>query len=394
MGKKLNDIGIEVNHILTVSDNAIEIKKALDYALKDSSLILVTGGLGPTKDDITKKTLTEYFDGELILNETIFELLKKYMESRGRPLLESTKQLAYMPSNADVIFNKKGTAAGMWWEREGGKIIVSMPGVPYEMKAMMEEKVLPEFENRFSNETIIHRTIMTAGLGESIIAEKIKDIENGLPDSIKLAYLPNLGVVKLRLTARGTDEAWLKSEIARIEKTIIEILPKYHYGFEDQSIASAVQELFVDKGLKLACAESCTGGQISAQLVQIPGSSAYFKGSVVAYDYDIKYNLLKVSQNTIEEKGAVSAEVVEAMAKSARELLNADYGIGVSGIAGPGGGTEDKPVGTVWLGFSAKDRLSSKVIRLPLDRVKNIQMTSNYALHLLLRFVNGENFDS
>jgi len=255
------------------------------------------------------------------------------------------------------------------------------------MKAMVNETILADLKKKFETPSIVHKTIMTAGLGESIIATKIEDIESSLPEHIKLAYLPNLGVVKIRLSGQGDNIEELKKEIEDFANQIISRITKYHYGFEELSLAEAIQNLCIEKGFKLALAESCTGGRISSEIVKVPGSSAYYKGAIVAYDYDVKYDHLAVSREVIEEKGAVSSEVVEQMAKQVLKFLDADYSIGISGIAGPGGGTEDKPVGTVWIGVASKDKVQSKLMRFPFDRVNNIKITSNYALHYLLRFI-------
>lgn len=389
LGEKLNINGIKNSLVITTSDEAHAITSSLDYALKNSDIVLLTGGLGPTKDDITKKTLCTYFGGELHRNETIYSLIKDYFEKRDRPFLESNMELAMMPNNCEVIINKKGTAAGMLWKKNN-KIIVSMPGVPYEMKNMMEENIFPLLKKKFTTETIVHKTLMVAGLGESIIAEKIKSVEDNLPNYIKLAYLPNLGILRLRLTGQGNDPKLLNERIDLEAEKIKSLLPGYYYGDDEIRIAQTIQDFFITHDLKLGLAESCSGGDISAEIVKIAGSSQYYKGSIVAYDYDIKEQILEVDAALIQDKGAVSEDVVLAMAKNARKKLNADYAIGVSGIAGPSGGLPEKPVGTVWMGFSSKNKSFAKKLIFPLDREKNIRLTTNYALFNLLRFVKEE----
>jgi len=387
MASQLNDIGITVKEVLTISDEAEDIKSAMERAVQSSDIVLLTGGLGPTKDDITKKTLAEYFNTELVLNEEILELLKAYYAKRNRPLLQSTAELAYMPANCKVVFNKKGTAAGMWWD-EKDTITVSMPGVPYEMKTMMEERVLPRLQKQFSLPAIVHKTLMCAGLGESIIAEKIKTVEDNLPNHIKLAYLPNLGVLRLRLSGYGNNKATLEKEIENYSEQISVLLSNYHYGFAEITLQETLQNIFIEKGWKLALAESCTGGEIAAHIVKIPGSSRYFKGGVVAYDYDVKESMLQVDSQLLQKEGAVNQQTVEQMAQNVLKNMQADFSIAVSGIAGPSGGSEEKPVGTVWIAVASKQKVEAKKLLFPLDRQNNILLTTNYALYYLWRFVN------
>jgi len=388
MAAKLNDIGVQVKEVLTISDKAADIKNAMERATKQSDVVLLTGGLGPTKDDITKKTLAEYFSTELVLNEEILEILKGYYAKRNRPLLQSTAELAYMPANCKVVFNKKGTAAGMWWD-ENNTITVSMPGVPYEMKTMMEERVLPRLQKQFKLPAIVHKTLMCAGLGESIIAEKIKSVEEKLPEHVKLAYLPNLGILRLRLSGFGSNKAALEKEIEGYSGEISVLLTNYHYGFSEITLQETLQNTFIEKGWKLALAESCTGGEIAAHIVKIPGSSAYFKGGVVAYDYDIKESMLQVDHQLLQSEGAVNKQVVEKMAQNVLTKMQADFSIAVSGIAGPEGGSDEKPVGTVWIAVASKEKVEAKKLLFPLDRQKNILLSTNYALYYLWRFVNS-----
>lgn len=388
LGEKLNGIGIRLIEVITIADEEDAILDAVTKATAKADVVLITGGLGPTKDDITKKTLANFFDTELVLNEEILEILKAYYKKRDRPLLQSTANLAYMPANCKVIYNKKGTAAGMWWDYEN-TIVISMPGVPYEMKAMMEERILPRFLKLFKLPVIVHKTIMVAGLGESIVAEKIKTVEDKLPQHIKLAYLPNLGILRLRLTGTGQSKTLLKDEIEIYTKQICDLLQNYQYGFNEVLLTEILQQQFIEKKHSLATAESCTGGEIAAQIVKIPGSSAYFNGGIVAYSNAVKQNVLNIDNELIKRVGAVSKEVVETMATNVIKVLKSDYSIAVSGIAGPTGGSNEKPVGTVWIAVASKSEVHSKMYNFPLDREKNILLTANFGLYMLWQLVNG-----
>lgn len=388
LGGKLNEIGIGIDEVLTVSDTKLAIERSVKRAIENSSIILITGGLGPTKDDITKKTLANYFNTELVLNDHILSLLEAYFKMRKRPMLAVHKEMALIPANCELVMNSKGTAAGMLWDMDG-KIIVSMPGVPYEMKAMMSETVFERLKKQYDLPNIIHKTIITAGTGESIIADKIKDIEEALPENIKLAYLPNLGYVKLRLTGKGDDELTLLTEIDEYANEIVAEIPKYHIGYKKDNLPIILQQHFIENNLSLSLAESCTGGGIANAVVQIPGSSAYFKGGIVAYDYVIKENQLNVNSETLVKYGAVSEQTVNEMALNINKIMKTDYSIAVSGIAGPTGATPDKPVGTVWIAVANKNEVQAKKYRFPLDRERNIKLTINYALYNLWRIVNG-----
>jgi len=388
LGEHLNAISIAVDEVLTVSDTETAITKSVERAMENSSIILITGGLGPTKDDITKKTLAKYFNTELVLNDHILSLLEAYFKMRKRPMLEVHREMALLPANSELVMNSKGTAAGMLWNMDG-KITVSMPGVPYEMKAMMTETVFDRLKKEYNLPTIIHKTIICAGTGESIIAEKIKDIEAALPKHIKLAYLPNLGYVKLRLTGKGENELTLLTEIDKIAENIIKEIPKYHIGYQKENLPMILQTHFIKNNLSLSLAESCTGGGIANAIVQIPGSSAYFKGGIVAYDYAIKENQLNVKKSTLENYGAVSEQTVNEMALNINQIMKTDYSIAVSGIAGPTGATPDKPVGTVWIAVAHNNNVQAKKYRFPLDRERNIKLTINYALYNLWRIVHG-----
>jgi len=381
MAQELNKIGIWVRRRIAVGDVWDDIWSTLDEEIKTSQIILITGGLGPTADDITKPLLCKYFSGNLITDEAALKNVVDIFEFFKRPLLEVNRKQAEVPNVCRVIQNKNGTAPGMLFERDG-KIIVSMPGVPFEMKGMMTDFVLPELPALFDLSKVEHRTLLTAGIGESFLAERIKDFELSLPQHIKLAYLPNLGMVRLRLTTIGNEE----SLINQIDE-YFSILQQHVHDVlvvnEDISLEEVIGRLLIEQGKTLSLAESCTGGNISHLLTSVPGSSAYFKGGVVSYDNSVKQNLLGVNINTLNNAGAVSEETVCEMAKGALNSMNSDYSIAVSGIMGPGGGTEEKPVGTVWIAVSNNTKTIAKKIQLPYNRRRNIENTSINALNLL-----------
>lgn len=388
MGQVLNKFGVAVNEILTVSDQNDAIHSALARSLQNADLILMTGGLGPTRDDITKKSLAAYFGAKMVYDDEIMSALEAYMKSRGRELTEETKTLAMVPSNCEVIKNTKGTAAAMWFE-EQGSIIVSMPGVPYEMKNFMKEDVIPRLKEKGVISTILHHTILTAGTGETVLADKIRDLEDDLPDYISLAYLPSLGTVKVRITGRGESED-LENEIAELAEKISDRLDKYVFAQEDIPLEKALGKLLISKSATVGTAESCTGGFIAQQIVSVSGSSAYYQGSVVTYSYGLKEKLLSVDRPIMEEKGAVSEEIVRMMAKGALDTLEVDYIIATSGIAGPGGGTADKPVGTIWMAIGSRNHIKTKLFHLTPHRDINIPLSANLALNELRKFIKAE----
>ncbi len=379
MGRRLNESGIKVYEIISVSDTAAHIKEAVAKALAQSEIVLMTGGLGPTKDDITKKTLAEYFDSEMVIDDQIMEQIASYVQRRGRPLLESHKAMAYMPAVCQVIQNHAGTAAAMWFE-EDGKVLVSMPGVPYEMKDFMDRIILKMLQEKFNTPTIIHQVIMTAGLGESIIEEKIKGVVAEFPEYIKLAFLPGLGGVKLRLSGTGADEVSLRKEITHFTEEIQALIPKYAYSLEEVGLEKVFGEMLKERGASISTAESCTGGLVGNLITAVPGSSAYFKGGAITYSNEMKSKLLGVKESTLESFGAVSEETVKEMVVGAIRLFDTDYAIAVSGIAGPGGGTAEKPVGTVWIAVGSKDVIQTKRLQLVTDRSKNVRLSAMYAL--------------
>lgn len=386
IARHLNNIGIRIKQISSVSDDRQHILTALAEAKSRADIILITGGLGPTKDDITKKTLAEYFGVGLIENkETLANVESIFLRLRGTltNMLEVNKQQAMVPENCEVILNKNGTAPGMWFNVDG-KIYVSMPGVPFEMMYMMEEGVIPKLKATLKLPVIVHKTILTVGEGESYLANKIADIEDSLPSHIKLAYLPKLGQVRLRLSGYGENDSTLKNEIEAFAARITERVGKHVVAQQDISIEEVLLNLMREKGLKLAVAESCTGGYISHLLTQHAGSSDVFLGGAVTYSNELKEAMLGVKHSTLEQYGAVSEQTVTEMVEGALANFNADYSIAVTGIAGPGGGTPDKPVGTVWVGVAKRGKTMVKKFTFGSKRTQNIERSAVGALFMLI----------
>ncbi len=383
MAQELNKLGIWVKRRVAVGDVGDEIWHALDEERMQSQVILITGGLGPTADDITKPLLCTYFGGKMIVNEeakqNVITIFEKYIK---RPMLEINLKQAEVPDVCDVIQNKRGTAPGMWFEREG-KIFVSMPGVPNEMKGMMANYVLTRLPSIFSLPAVIHRTLLTAGIGESYLAERIKDFETALPAHIKLAYLPNYGMVRLRLTSTGKNAAELKNEVDGLFSTLQALVKDVMVINEDKSLEEAVGILLAQHDKTAATAESCTGGYVAHLITSIAGSSTYFKGGIISYDNTIKTNVLGVKKETLNNYGAVSEATVLEMADGAKALMKTDYAISISGIMGPGGGSEEKPVGTVWIAVAGPSETIAQKFQTRYDRMRNIEITSVYALNIL-----------
>ncbi len=382
MAAQLSKAGIRVVQTTTIADDDGAIKTALDQAFERADIVLISGGLGPTKDDITKKSLTEYFGARLVFHEPTFEQVKKIFAARKFPVSEINRQQAMIPDKCTPLFNKNGTAPGMWFEKEG-KIAVSMPGVPFEMKAMMEEQVIPKLTRHFKLGTILHKTVMTTGMPESMLAEKIKTWEENLPAHIKLAYLPQPGIVRLRLSAKGKDGDRLRAEIEEQVKKLQQLIPEIIYGYDDITLEEAVGQLLREKGKTVSTAESCTGGYIAHLITSISGSSDYFEGAVVSYSNRVKTELLEVKPVTLEAHGAVSREVVVEMAEGARKKLKTDFALAVSGIAGPTGGTEEKPVGTVWIALAGPEGTEAQLFHFGEHRGRNIRRSALAALNIL-----------
>lgn len=393
MGQQLNMLGIEVYQVTSVHDNHDHILKAIHEAEQNADLVLITGGLGPTKDDITKKCLCEYFNTELVLFPEVLEHVQSLLTSRNVVINELNRDQALLPELCTVLHNSVGTASGMWFE-QNNTIFVSMPGVPFEMEAIMLEEVFPRLTKLGIAQTIVHRTVLTIGLPESMLAEKIENWESALPDFIKLAYLPNQMMVRLRLSGYGTDKSLIELEINKQIDELMILIPENVFGFDDDNLGIVIGRMLAEKGKTLALAESCTGGSIAKFITSNAGSSAYFKGGVVAYSNEIKHKLLNVSREVIENYGAVSQQVAEAMAIGARNVLNADYSVATTGIAGPDGGSDEKPVGTVWIAIAGPSGVKSKIYNFKHNRERNIIRTTHTALNLLRTLILTDNSSS
>lgn len=389
MGRELNKIGVSVKQITSVSDQAEHIINALNEAQTRADIILLTGGLGPTKDDITKLTLSKYFNMPLRQDQETLERVQTFFQKLNRPMLDINIKQADVPDGCEVIQNRNGTAPCMWFN-VNGKIFVSMPGVPFEMMYLMEEEILPRLKENFDLPYIVHQTILTVGQGESYLAQQIEDIEDSLPSHIKLAYLPKLGQVRLRLSAIGKDENALKAEVAIYAQRIVERAKDYVAAEEDVPLEKAILDLMRANHLTLSTAESCTGGYISHLITQHAGSSAVFAGGAVAYSYDLKETTLGVQHKTLTEFGAVSEQTVKEMAKGAVDKFKTDYSIAVSGIAGPDGGMPGKPVGTVWIAIGAKDKVVAKLFTFGIKRIQNIERSATAALTMLLNLLKQD----
>lgn len=389
LGIEFNLAGISIYQITAVSDDRNHILTALAEAGHRAEIILITGGLGPTKDDITKQVLCEYFNTRLVFNDDVYQNIERLFGARGVKIGELNRKQAEVPESCIPIPNLNGTAPGMWFEKEG-KIYISMPGVPYEMKMMVTGSVIPWLQKRFKTGAIVHKTVMTMGIPESVLANKIANWEDQLPNNIKLAYLPQPGAVRLRLTAKGDDKILIEKQVnIEIEK-LKEILPDEISAFDDEPIFETIGKLLREKNKTLSTAESCTGGYIAHLITSVAGSSDYFKGSVIAYSNEIKINLLGVNPLSIEKFGAVSEQVVTEMAASARRILATDYAIAVSGIAGPGGGTLEKPVGTTWIAIASAEKTVTRRLQLGDHRERNIIRTAFAALDILRKTLTSE----
>ena len=395
MATLLNLNGISVKQISSVSDNREHILKALDEARLRADIILMTGGLGPTKDDITKKTLCEYFNTTTRFDNEVYQDVVAIFEAYGKQVTPVNRLQAEVPEICTTIRNHHGTAPGMWFENNG-TVFVSMPGVPYEMKAMMKNQVLPKLKEQYKLPAIVHKTVLTQGLGESYLSDLIADWENSLAkENIKLAYLPSPGMVRLRLSTMGEDEVQLNNAVDKKIEELKLIIGESIYGYETfgvptETLEQVVGRLLKEKGRTLSTAESCTGGYISHLVTKVPGSSEYYIGSVISYAYEIKESELGVPKEMLETNGAVSQPVVEQMAKAIRIKYKTDYSVSASGIAGPGGGTTDKPVGTVWIAIATPDRVFSEKFLFGTNRERNIQKTANAALNMLRKELENE----
>jgi nicotinamide-nucleotide amidase len=391
MAQKLNLAGIKVKQISSVSDDRQHILEALNESKSRADLILITGGLGPTKDDITKKTLAEYFNSGYRLDQEALDNVRRFFLKYKAPLLEINIKQAEVLDNCITLLNLNGTAPGMWIENEG-KVFVSMPGVPFEMMYMMEEQVIPKIKQAFNLPVILHHTILTAGIGESILAERIESVEDSLPEHIKLAYLPKLGTVRVRLSGNGQNEEILKNEISVYAKRIVEKVHEFVIAENDTPIEKVILDFMAARNLSLSVAESCTGGYISHQITQHPGSSMVFLGGAVTYSNSLKISILGVSEKTLNNFGAVSEETVKEMSEGAKSAFHSDYSIAVSGVAGPDGGTIEKPVGTVWIAVTGKTKTITKTYNFGNKRTQNIERSGTTALTLLYKLMKEEQF--
>jgi nicotinamide-nucleotide amidase len=378
----LNEAGFNITLKLSVGDNQGDILKALEIAEGSSDIILMTGGLGPTRDDITKKALAAYFDASLIMNEEALENVTGFFRKRGIPLLEINRMQAYLPGNSIAIKNTMGTAPGIWIERKN-KVFISMPGVPHEMEHMVSSEIIPRLKKKFITPVLLHKSIMTAGIGESVLSEMIREWEAGLPSHMKLAYLPGFGQVKLRLSVHGSDLIMLNSEIALKVDELYSLAGKYIYGYDDLTLEQKLGEMLRQNQMNLSLAESCTGGNIAHTITTVPGSSDYFLGGIVSYHNRIKVEHTGVLPDTLESRGAVSEETVMEMASGIRRKFNSNVSLAISGIAGPGGGTEEKPVGLVWMAIEDLLGIESRKFVFAKNRVMNIQYATVAALTFL-----------
>jgi nicotinamide-nucleotide amidase len=382
MSVELSNAGIKVIRKTTVGDQEDEIIAAFAEAEKRADIVLITGGLGPTNDDMTKPCLAKYFNCELKIHEEALAEVTAFFVQRGRELTEVNRQQAALPVCSEKITNSLGTAPGMWFDRNN-KVFVSMPGVPHEMKRMMTDIVVPKLKKRFATPVIHHKVIRTVGIGESVLAEKISEWENSLPKHIKLAYLPSLGEVKLRLTSMGDSLETLRAESEELAKKLDARIGQFIYGHGEDPLEVAVGNMLRDKKLTVSVAESCTGGYLSHLITSVPGSSEYFLGSMIPYAYEIKMRQLGVKPETLEQYGAVSEQTIIEMANLVRAKFTTDIGVATSGIAGPGGATGEKPVGTVWIAYSDKHQTVTRKLQLSKERMLNIKMASVAVLNLI-----------
>lgn len=389
IGTELNKIGIWVKRRVAVGDDKQDILKALEMESQDCQIIIITGGLGPTADDITKPALCEYFNASLVVNEEALKNVKEIFEKLKKPLLERNLKQAEIPDNCEALQNRRGTAPGMWFN-QNDVIYISLPGVPREMKGIFEQDVITRLTQNFELPAIIHKTLVTAGKGESELAEMIVSFEEKLPTHIKLAYLPNYGMVRLRLTAKGKEKTELQTELEEQVLRLKQLIEPWIVTDEDISLPQVLLELLKNKKQTFGTAESCTGGYIAHLITSIAGSSAVYKGSVVAYANEIKERILRLHKGTLSAAGAVSEETVKQMATGALNELNTDYVIATSGIMGPEGGSPEKPVGTVWIAVASRKEVQTQMFSFRFNRSRNIELTAHSALNMLRKLVLKE----
>jgi len=379
MARRLTEIGVEVIEELSIPDKRDEIYETIDYAMQEADIILVTGGLGPTKDDVTKKVLAEYFGSRLVFHPQAMEWLEELLRGRNLPLNENNRSQAYLPDNCRILRNFKGTASGMWFER-GWKSLVSMPGVPFEMEHLMDTYVIPDLKKKYPNLQLEYRMLRVYDVPESQLAEHLENWEETLEDGVKLAYLPSPGLVKLRITAKGEAVKRLDTAYESLKK----VLEGMKYTEGEDVLEKQIGNILRKKGVTLATAESCTGGEIAHLITAVPGSSAYFKGAVVSYANEVKVNVLGVKEEDLEQYGAVSEAVVLQMAQGVKKLMKTDYAVSTSGVAGPDGGTPEKPVGTVWIGVATPQKTFARKYVFSFTRERNIAKAAAKALELVM----------
>lgn len=383
IAQQLNSIGIAVAEIQSIKDDESAIKDALSKSLKKNNLIIITGGLGPTNDDITKNVLTHYFNDKLVLYPDVLERIQSFFKKFNKPFLDVNQQQAMLPKKAKIIDNDLGTASGMWWTTEDGKEIISLPGVPYEMKGLIN-KIIPELQTKYQLGELFHHTILFQGIGETKLADILKDKETEIrKKGITVSYLPSVSQVKLRLTGKQTQKTYILNQLKQIQQYLV----KYCFGEQDETLEEVLGQLLIKSKYTLGTVESCTGGALASKIVSVSGSSVYYHGSFISYTNTLKHKLVGVDKNLIEQHGAVSQPVVESMAKNGVKKLGVDYCISTSGIAGPTGGTPQKPVGTVWVGIASKEKVWSKVFHFGHTRQRNIESTVYYAMNFLRRII-------
>lgn len=388
IAKEMDALGFIIRQHISISDKKEAIINAVEDGLNNANVVLITGGLGPTNDDLTMPVLNEYFGGKLVKDEQVYTDIENFIASRGSDMNENNKKQALVPDNCRVIRNKNGTAPGLWFEQDN-KIVVSMPGVPHEMKKMMENSVIPWLKEKYEFPAIVHQMVQTQGIPESKLAELLSDWENNLPNTIKLAYLPSPGRVKLRLSSIGKDKAEITQNIKVEVDKLYKIIPHNIYATENKKIEEVLGDLLRNKKATLATAESCTGGYIAHLITNVSGSSDYFKGTIVSYANEVKINELGVKNSDLEQFGAVSKQVVEQMALGVLNKMNTDYAIATSGIAGPTGGTEEKPVGTVWIAVASKSGVEATLHHFGNDRALNIERAAVVGLGRLYDLLRG-----
>jgi len=390
IAEQFNLNGIEIYQITSVHDEHDHILEALKNANEKADLVVITGGLGPTKDDITKHTLCEYFETELVFHQPTLDRIIERFANRGIDINQLNRDQALLPANCTILTNKLGTAPGMWFEKDE-TIFVSMPGIPFEMKYLVEHEILPRLRKNGKTRAIFHKTVLTQGLPESMLADKIEAWEDALPQHIKLAYLPNPMAVRLRLSAIGDQQASLREDVENEINKLREIIPENIFGYNDETLAGVIGRILTEKGKTLAVAESCTGGFISHLITSVAGSSAFYNGSVTSYSNDIKESILGVTKESLERYGAVSEQVAREMVLGVKQKMKSDYAVATTGIAGPTGGTKDKPVGTVWIAVAGQEKVFvKKFIFVGDHRERNIIRSSQTALQILRRMILKE----